>query len=161
VLDFWQGHYANILGHNPEVVADALSGALALGKGLQTGHLGELQAEVAEILTQRTGAERVRFTTSGSLSSMYAMMLALASTGRDLILKVGGGWHGAQPWALKGIRYGEQGFRSLESLGLPANISTIQRTSQLPFALMEIASPASSSNLGWAQRASFQPHPNT
>jgi len=122
VLDFWQGHYANILGHNPELIADALSGALAQGKGLQTGHVEELQAEVAEILTKRTGAERVRFTTSGSLSSMYAMMLARASTGRDLILKVGGGWHGAQPWALKGIRYGEQGFRNLESLGLPVNI---------------------------------------
>ena len=122
VLDFWQGHYANILGHNPELVAHALSGDLVLGKGLQTGHLGELQAEVAEILTQRTGAEQARFTTSGSLSSMYAMMLARASTGRDLILKVGGGWHGAQPWALKGIRYGKQGFRSLESLGLPVNI---------------------------------------
>jgi len=122
VLDFWQGHYANILGHNPELVADALSSEFALGKGLQTGHLGELQAEVAEILTQRTGAERVRFTTSGSLSSMYAMMLARASTGRDLILKVGGGWHGAQPWALKGIRYGEQGYHSLESLGLPVDI---------------------------------------
>ena len=122
VLDFWQGHYANILWHNPELVADALSGALAQGKGLQTGHVEELQAEVAEILTKRTGAERVRFTTSGSLSSMYAMMLARASTGRDLILKVGGGWHGAQPWALKGIRYGKQGFRNLESLGLPINI---------------------------------------
>lgn len=122
VLDFWQGHYANILGHNPQLVADALSGAFAQGRGLQTGHLEELQADVAEILIERTGTERVRFTTSGSLSSMYAMMLARASTGRDLILKVGGGWHGAQPWALKGIRYGEQGFRSLESLGLPANI---------------------------------------
>lgn len=27
ILDFWQGHYANILGHNPEVITEALAKA--------------------------------------------------------------------------------------------------------------------------------------
>ncbi len=120
ILDFWQGHLANILGHNPEVVTTALSQAFADGSGLQTGFTERYQVEVAELLCERTGAERVRFTTSGTLSTMYAILLARAFTGRDEVLKVGGGWHGAQPWALKGIGFHrEQGYQHIETAGLP------------------------------------------
>lgn len=123
ILDFWQGHLANILGHNPEVVTSVLALAFEEGFGLQTGFTDRLQVEVAEILCQRTSAERVRFTTSGSLATMYAILLARAFTGRELVLKVGGGWHGAQPWALKGISFhaqGGAGFQRVESEGLPS-----------------------------------------
>ncbi len=50
ILDFWQGHLANILGHNPEVVTSVLAQALESGLGLQTGFTDRLQAETAEIL---------------------------------------------------------------------------------------------------------------
>jgi len=124
ILDFWQGHLANILGHNPTVVTSAVARALADGWGLQTGFTDRLQVEVAELLCQRTGAERVRFTTSGTLATMYAIMLARAFTGRDRVLKVGGGWHGGQPWALKGINFQTaSGFQHLESDGLPAAVA--------------------------------------
>jgi len=124
ILDFWQGHYANVLGHNPEVVTSALAGALDERFGLQTGFTDRLQVECAEILCRQTGAERVRFTTSGSLATMYATLLARAFTGRDLVMKAGGGWHGAQPWGLKGVKFhtdsGEtDGFQRVESVGLP------------------------------------------
>jgi glutamate-1-semialdehyde 2,1-aminomutase len=122
ILDFWQGHLANILGHNPGLIASTLSAALAGGFGLQTGFTDRLQVEAAEILCRQTGAERVRFTTSGSLATMYAILLSRAFTGRDLVMKVGGGWHGAQPWALKGIAFHGQngkGYQRLESDGLP------------------------------------------
>ncbi|MEJ5312118.1 MAG: aminotransferase class III-fold pyridoxal phosphate-dependent enzyme [Anaerolineae bacterium] len=123
LLDFWQGHLANILGHNPEVVTAAVLQALADGVGLQTGFTERYQVEAAELLCARTGAERVRFTTSGTLSTMYAILLARAFTGRDVVLKVGGGWHGAQPWALKGIGYhGEQGYQHVETAGLPSAV---------------------------------------
>ncbi len=126
ILDFWQGHMANVLGHNPEVVTSALAEAFAEGFGLQVGMTDRLQVEVAEILCRRTGAERVRLTTSGSLAGMYAVMLARAFTGRDLVLKVGGGWHGAHPWSLKGSKYhGEDGvgFSAVDSAGLPTKIA--------------------------------------
>jgi len=126
LLDFWQGHFANILGHNPEVVTSELARAFANGFGLQTGFVDRLQAETAEILCQQTGAERVRFTTSGTLATMYAILLSRAFTGRDLVMKVGGGWHGGQPWALKGISfYAEQGlgFQKVESEGVPVSVS--------------------------------------
>ena len=122
LLDFWQGHLANVLGHNPEVVTSTLAQAFAEGFGLQTGLTDRLQAEVAEILCQRTGAERVRFTTSGSLATMYAILLARAFTGRDMVMKVGGGWHGAQPWGLKGVGY-QDGFQQVETEGLPSAVT--------------------------------------
>jgi len=124
LLDFWQGHLANILGHNPDVVTAAVSQALAEGAGLQTGFTERYQVEAAELLCACTGAERVRFTTSGTLSTMYAILLARAFTGRDVVLKVGGGWHGAQPWALKGIGFhGEQGYQHIETAGLPSAVA--------------------------------------
>ncbi|MGC9396586.1 MAG: aspartate aminotransferase family protein [Anaerolineae bacterium] len=123
ILDFWQGHLANILGHNPKVVTTTLSQAFADGLGLQTGFTERYQVEAAELLCARTGAERVRFTTSGTLATMYAILLARAFTGRDVVLKVGGGWHGAQPWALKGIGYhGTEGYQHVETAGLSSAV---------------------------------------
>lgn len=124
ILDFWQGHHANILGHNPPLVADALSRAFASGRGLQTGFTDELQIEVAELLCRQTGAERVRFTTSGTLATMYAILLARAFTGRQKVLKVGGGWHGAHPWGLVAVHPHADGPRwRVESEGLPPSIA--------------------------------------
>ena len=126
ILDFWQGHLANVLGHNPEVVTSELARAFESGFGLQTGFTDRLQVETAELLCQQTGAERVRFTTSGSLATMYATMLSRAFTGRTLVMKVGGGWHGAQPWALKGIGFSAgngAGFEKVESGGVPVAVT--------------------------------------
>ncbi len=126
LLDFWQGHLCNILGHNPMVLTSALSDAFQGGFGLQMGFTDRLQIETAEILCRQTGAERVRFTTSGTLATMYAIMLARAFTGRTLVMKVGGGWHGAQPWALKGIGYhsgDDNGFQRVESEGVPVAVT--------------------------------------
>ncbi|HOT91828.1 MAG TPA: aminotransferase class III-fold pyridoxal phosphate-dependent enzyme [Anaerolineae bacterium] len=123
ILDFWQGHLANILGHNPEIITTALSQAFAEGFGLQTGFADRLQIEVAELLCARTGAELARFTTSGTLATMYAVLLARAFTGRDGVLKVGGGWHGGHPWALKGVGFhDEQGYQHIETAGLPSAV---------------------------------------
>ncbi|MGC9334862.1 MAG: aspartate aminotransferase family protein [Anaerolineae bacterium] len=125
ILDFWQGHMANILGQNPPVVTAALARALEEGVGLQTGFTDQLQAETAEILCRQTGAERIRFTSSGTLATMYSIILSRAFTGRDLVMKVGGGWHGAQPWALKGINYhnnADNGFQKVESGGVPGAV---------------------------------------
>jgi glutamate-1-semialdehyde 2,1-aminomutase len=57
---------------------------------------------------------------------MYAILLSRAFTGRDMVMKVGGGWHGAQPWALKGIGYhagAGNGFQKVESEGVPASVT--------------------------------------
>jgi glutamate-1-semialdehyde 2,1-aminomutase len=127
-IDYWQGHYANILGHNPRLVLKEMSACLrrgALHTGFEAGH----QIELAETLARGLGGTgtKVRFTTSGTLATMYSVMLAQGLTGRELILKVGGGWHGASPYLLKGVKYhAGEGFEGRESAGLLDDI--VRRT---------------------------------
>ncbi len=117
-VDFWQGHYANILGHNPPEIQQVLRSELEKGQGLHTGFPNSLQVELARLLCEITGAERVRFSTSGSLVTLYAVMLSRGFTGRNLSLKISGGWHGAQPYLLKGITAYQNGLLQRESAGL-------------------------------------------
>ncbi len=121
-IDFWQGHFTNILGHNPSVVTEVLADSFRSGQGLVTGFPGSRQVELAELILKRIDAERIRFTTSGTLATMYASMLARSFTQREKILKVGGGWHGSQPYLLKGVSSFKQGLNQLESSGLPTGI---------------------------------------
>jgi glutamate-1-semialdehyde 2,1-aminomutase len=124
ILDFWQGHHANILGHNPPVVTEVLAQAFASGSGLQAGFTDRVQVETAELICRQTGAERVRFTTSGALATMNAILLARAFTGRQLVIKIGGGWHGAHPWGLKGVHFNPGRRRwAVESRGIPAGLA--------------------------------------
>jgi glutamate-1-semialdehyde 2,1-aminomutase len=118
ILDYWQGHFANILGHNPPLIRDALSGMLAAGGGLQSGMLHEIEGEVCDLICRCTGSETVRLTTSGSLAAFYAVLLARSFTGRDKVLKVAGGWHGSQPFGLKGVSARGDSFDHMESEGL-------------------------------------------
>lgn len=127
-IDYWQGHYANILGHNPRLVRREIAtwlGRGALHTGFEAGH----QIELAETLVRAVGGKdaKVRFTTSGTLAAMYAVMLAQGLTGRDLVLKIGGGWHGASPYLLKGVKFtAAEGFEGRESAGLLDDI--VRRT---------------------------------
>lgn len=123
-IDFWQGHYGNILGHNPKIISKALCDYFQKGAGLVTGFPGQYQAQLAELITQQTGAEKIRFTTSGTLASMYAIMLSKSFTERELVLKIGGGWHGAQPYALKGITSFSDGSELKESAGISRHIDS-------------------------------------
>ena len=119
-IDYWQGHYANVLGHNPRLIRRRIAACLergALHTGFEAGH----QIELAEALVRGLGGRdaKVRFTTSGTLATMYAVMMAQGLTGRDYVLKVGGGWHGASPYLLKGVKYhAGEGFEGRESAGL-------------------------------------------
>ena len=119
VVDFWQGHFANILGHNPPVVTRKLHHLFQSGLGLETGYPEKNQRKLAELILSRTMAEKIRFTTSGTLASMYAVMLAKAYTRKEKVLKTGGGWHGAHPYVLKGISSYKKGLNQIESSGLP------------------------------------------
>lgn len=119
-VDFWQGHFANVLGHNPKVIIKALQDSFRKSQGLTTGFPGDHQRELAELILKQIKADKIRFTTSGTLATMYAVMLAKAFTKRELVMKVGGGWHGAHPYALRGITVYDHGLTRMESAGLPS-----------------------------------------
>jgi glutamate-1-semialdehyde 2,1-aminomutase len=117
-VDFWQGHYANILGHNPTVISEVLAREFREGGGLHTGFPSAIQVELAEEVCRKTGLDKVRFTTSGALVTLYAVMLSRGHTGRRVALKISGGWHGSQPYLLKGITRYHEGLEHQESAGL-------------------------------------------
>lgn len=107
LIDFWQGHFCNILGHNPPIIQEKIKKLFDKGLGLQSGLYTKLESELASLLYKITKLDSYIFTTAGGLSTMYAIMLGLAYSGRDKVLKVGGSWHGAHPWSFKGVKYPE------------------------------------------------------
>lgn len=130
LIDLWQGHFTNILGHNSVVALNALEAAIHRPLALQLGAFCEWEAELAQLICLRMGTDKIRFTTSGALATMYSIMLGLAYTRRSTVVKAEGGWHGSQPWALKGVRFPNGIDRSeIESAGIfpeiEAHVTTI------------------------------------
>jgi glutamate-1-semialdehyde 2,1-aminomutase len=82
-----------VLGHaHPAVVAAIAEAADAGGPFGVTGP-GEIR--LAELITTRLPSiERIRFVNSGTEAAMSALRVARAATGRDLIVKFEGGYHG-------------------------------------------------------------------
>ena len=69
-IDFWQGHFSNILGHNPQIVRAALIAYFQKGQGLITGFPNKFQKELSDLILSRCSADKIRFTTSGTLATM-------------------------------------------------------------------------------------------
>ena len=93
-LDFWMGHYLNILGHTPEPVLSALDKQLK--EGVQWGIVHKRQLELAELVKQCVpSVEKIRFCCSGTEAVIYARRLARAYTGKQKFIKMEGSWHGA------------------------------------------------------------------
>jgi glutamate-1-semialdehyde 2,1-aminomutase len=93
-VDLWMGHYAHILGYQPEPIFKVLQAKIA--EGTHWGIVNEYQVAFAEDICRIVPcAEKIRFGVSGTEATMYAVRLARAHTGRNIILKVRGGWHGA------------------------------------------------------------------
>jgi glutamate-1-semialdehyde 2,1-aminomutase len=114
IIDLWMGHYTHILGHHPDNLVEAIERQIK--DGIHWGIVFEQQVEWAELIRELIpSAEMVRFCCSGTEATMYAVRLARAFTGRKTILKVAGGWHGANPDLSVGIK---SPFEKEESLGL-------------------------------------------
>jgi glutamate-1-semialdehyde 2,1-aminomutase len=113
-VDLWMGHYTHILGHHPDVVVEAVERQLR--QGIHWGILFEKQVEWAELIQELVPcAEMVRFCCSGTEATMYAVRLARAITGKKTILKIAGGWHGANADLTLAIK---MPYERKESLGL-------------------------------------------
>ena len=81
-----------LLGHAHPDVQAAVAGAVA--RGTSYGTPTEPEVELAEEIVARTPVERVRFVSSGTEATMSAIRLARGATGRDLVVKFSGCYHG-------------------------------------------------------------------
>ncbi|MBW7983374.1 type I polyketide synthase [Enterobacillus tribolii] len=91
-IDFTMGFGANLLGHGPECVQHAVAEQLA--KGMQIGPQSALAGEVAALIAELTGQQRVAFCNSGSEAVMSAVRLARAVTGKNKVALFSGSYHG-------------------------------------------------------------------
>lgn len=98
-IDFQLGQGALLYGHAPPGLADAIAAQAKLG--LHWAAQSELELDVAERLQSMVpSAELVRFNNSATEAVMAAFRLARTHTGRRLILKFEGHYHG---WGDEGL----------------------------------------------------------
>jgi len=98
-IDYFMGHGAILLGHKHPEIEKAILNVL------ENGVLAEFDTctniELAKMITEIIPcAERVRYTSSGSESTLLAMRLARAYTGKDKIVRIDGHFHGGHDYAL-------------------------------------------------------------
>jgi glutamate-1-semialdehyde 2,1-aminomutase len=101
-----------VLGHAPSNVIEALTDTMR--RGTSFGIPTELEVQLAELIVERMPhVEMMRFVSSGTEATMSAVRVARAVTGRDVILKFDGCYHGHADSFL--VRAGS----GVATLGLP------------------------------------------
>ena len=93
VLDMSMGFGAMLAGHLNPVVVNEIKESLEVGMLFVTP--SPISRDAAERICKRFAIERVRFTNSGTESTMYAIRTARAFTGKNGVVKVEGGYHGS------------------------------------------------------------------
>ena len=118
-----------LLGHaHPEVQA-AVQAAVA--RGTSYGTPTEPEVELAEEMVARTPVEEVRFVSSGTEATMSAIRLARGFTGRDVVIKFAGCYHGHVDALLASAGSGLATFAVPGTPGVPA--SSTELTVVLPY----------------------------
>jgi glutamate-1-semialdehyde 2,1-aminomutase len=104
LVDFWMGHGALVLGHNHPAVTEAVIEQLSRGTHYGAAH--ELEVDWAEQVARLVpSAEAVRFTSTGTEATMLAFREARAYTGRDLVIRLAGHFHGWHDYVMIGWQY--------------------------------------------------------
>jgi len=113
-VDYWMGHWSLILGHSPkDVLHDVRK---QLNNGWMHGTLSNNTIKLSEKISKAVPvAEKIRYATTGTEATMYAVRLARTATRRKIIAKIDGGWHGYTTDLLKTVNWP---FQKSESRGI-------------------------------------------
>ncbi|WEK14787.1 MAG: glutamate-1-semialdehyde 2,1-aminomutase [Candidatus Microbacterium phytovorans] len=111
-----------LLGHaHPEVVEAVVAAAR---RGLSFGAPTAAEAELAELIAARVpGVEKVRLVSTGTEATMTAIRLARGATGRDLLIKFAGHYHGHSDGLLAAAGSGLATFALPGSAGVPEAVA--------------------------------------
>jgi glutamate-1-semialdehyde 2,1-aminomutase len=93
LLDLSMGFGAMLAGHLNPIVVEEIQTSLRQGMLFVTP--SPTSTDAAELICKRFGIDQVRFTNSGTESTMYAVRVARSATEKMGILKVEGGYHGS------------------------------------------------------------------
>jgi glutamate-1-semialdehyde 2,1-aminomutase len=119
-----------ILGHADPMVIAAIVAATANGLALGATHPFEIELGEA-IRSAMPSIERLRFTSSGTEAVMSALRVARAATGRDLVVKFAGAYHGHADAMLVEPGSGAATLAIAGSAGVPQAVAAT--TIVLPF----------------------------
>lgn len=112
--DYWMGHWSLILGHGPQKVKESVQNQIK--KSWMYGAVNEQTIKLSELISKYVPvAEKIRYVTSGTEATMYAVRLARSATKRKIIAKIDGGWHGYTSDLLKSVNWP---FNESESSGI-------------------------------------------
>ncbi|MDO9379307.1 MAG: glutamate-1-semialdehyde 2,1-aminomutase [Nocardioidaceae bacterium] len=118
-----------LLGHAHPEVMDAVRDAV--GRGTSFGTPSEPEVRLAEEIVARTPVEQVRLVSSGTEATMSAIRLARGCTGRDLVVKFAGCYHGHVDSLLAEAGSGLATFGIPGTPGVPA--ASTEQTIVLPY----------------------------
>lgn len=122
-IDFCMSFGPLILGHRDPDVAAAVEEMI--GTAWTFGACEPYSLELAEWITREIPwVEKLRFVSSGTEAVMSALRVARAATGRPLILKFDGCYHGHADSLLVQAGSGLAGESSTSSAGIPADVAT-------------------------------------
>jgi glutamate-1-semialdehyde 2,1-aminomutase len=98
------GHWALILGHSPNVVVKKLDRQIR--QGTLYGTANDISVKLGETIKKSIPiSELLRFCTTGSEATMYAIRIARAVTKKRIICKTIGGWHGFNTDLMQSVNY--------------------------------------------------------
>lgn len=129
-IDYIQSWGASIFGHAHPPVTDAITAAGS--RGTSFGLLTEAEVRLAEVLCEAVPSlEEVRLVSSGTEATMSAVRLARGFTGRDLIVKFDGCYHGHSDALLAAAGSGVATLGIAGSAGVPEG--AVASTVVLPY----------------------------
>jgi glutamate-1-semialdehyde 2,1-aminomutase len=135
-VDFHNGFGVMCVGHANPAIVRAVSERAARGSHFAAPTEGSIV--VAEELRRRFGLPQWRFTNSGTESTMDAIHLARAATGRDVVLKIEGSYHGHHDAVMVSVRppldqLGERGVPGSVPFGAGHPRAVSELTLAIPF----------------------------
>jgi glutamate-1-semialdehyde 2,1-aminomutase len=135
-VDFHNGFGVMCVGHAHPAIVRAVAERAARGSHFAAPTEGSIV--VAEELERRFGMPQWRFNNSGTESTMDAIHLSRAATGRDLVLKIEGSYHGHHDAVMVSVRppldqLGERGVPGSVPFGAGHPHAVSELTLAIPF----------------------------
>jgi glutamate-1-semialdehyde 2,1-aminomutase len=129
-IDFVGSWGPLVLGHAPRGVVEAVAAAAQRGTSYGAPTAAEVEL-AARIAAAYPSMEMVRLVSSGTEAAMSAIRVARGATGRDLLVKFDGCYHGHADSLLVKAGSGGATFGIPDSRGVPAALAALTLT--LPF----------------------------
>ncbi|MGH2352100.1 MAG: aspartate aminotransferase family protein, partial [Chloroflexota bacterium] len=134
-VDYLVGHGALLLGHSHPDVVQAVTEQMARGTHYGASH--ELEIRWGQLVQRLIpSAERVKFVASGTEATHLALRLARSFTGKDVVVKFEGHFHGWHDYMTAAV---DPPYEIPSSSGVPADVLSTMRVLPTDLAHVEEA----------------------